>query len=252
MTKKLVLIFFSLTAFQVSAQRIMPTTWSNQISSFSDVSVDHGGRGVLSGMDQMRANVKGDYFWEESFQKGKVFFYPQQISTPTGESVGLDSLVGVEMRFDLWNNNVEFMHGEEIKIIETAKVSNILSLNEDNSISQYINPKEFDSKNVKGFFELLGARDGIAFLQSKEITVQRGDYNPALDVGSKEPIIGKKDHYHFWDGEELVSIDSKKEVMKMVAALGIDAKSYLKSSKNKLKQADDYKKLAHFVFETSR
>lgn len=253
MTKILSLISLIFLSFQVSAQRIMPNSWSNQISSLSDVDVDiSGGRDMLYGLNEMKSNVKGDYFWEESFHKGKVFFYQQQITTPTGESVGLDSLVGVEMRFDLWNNNVEFKYGEEIKVIETAKVSNILSLNEDNSVSQYINPKEFESKNVKGFFELLGARDGIAFLQSKEITLQRGDYNPALDVGSKEPIINKKDHYHFWDGEELISIDSKKEVMKLVNSLGMDAKYYLKSSKNRLKQTEDYKKLAHYVFETGR
>ncbi|WP_341226554.1 hypothetical protein [uncultured Arcticibacterium sp.] len=252
MTKTITLVSLIFLSFQLSAQRIFPHNWFNAKNFYSDIEVGTGGNEKLLSMTDIKSNVKGDYFWEEGFQKGKVYFYQQNMTTATGETVGLDSLVGVETRFDLWNNNVEFKYGEQIKIIETSKVSNILCLNEDNSVSQFINPKEFESKNVKGFFELLGARDGIAFLQSKEISVQRGDYNAVLDVGSKEPIINKKNHYHFWDGEELVSIDSKKEVMNLVNSLGIDAKYYLKSSKNKLRQTEDYKKLAHFVFETGR
>ncbi|AWV99671.1 hypothetical protein [Arcticibacterium luteifluviistationis] len=248
--KKQILVFLCFMSFQLSAQRILPQQWFTE-NNFSEVDFSDGGQNKLYGLNDMKSNVKGDYFWNESFQKGKVYFYPQQLGIPNGKTVNLDSLIGIEMRVDLWNNNVEFKYGDEIKVIETAKVSNILSLNDDSSVSQYINPKEFESDHVKGLFELLGSKDGVAFLQSKEISVQRGDYNAALDVGSKEPIITKSNNFHFWNGEALIPIDSKKEVTNMLNVLALDGKGYLKSSKNKLKETEDYKKLAHFVFETS-
>lgn len=249
--EKQILVFLCFMSFQLSAQRILPQKWFTE-NSFSDLDISDGVQDKLYGLNEIKSNVKGDYFWNETFQKGKVYFYPQQLKTSNGKTVSLDSLINVEVRMDLWNNNVEFKYGDEIKVIETARVSNILSLNGGNSVLQYINPKEFGNDNVKGLLELLGSKDGIAFLQSKEITVQRGDYNAALDVGSKEPIVNKKEHFHFWNGQILSGIDSKKEVMNMLNGLGLDAKAYLKSSKNKLKETDDYKKLAHFVFETER
>lgn len=244
------LAFFSFQSHDLLAQRILPQVWFNE-NNISDRAINVGDQAMLYGLGSSVSEIKGDYFWEEKFQAAIVYFYPQQIKSLTGGTINLDSLGGVEIRFDLWNNNVEFKTDQEIKIISANKVSNVLIQDDTKSVSQFINPKEFQNPQTKGLFELLASKNGKAFLQSKEILLQRANYNPALDTGSKEPQITKKEHFHFWDGKKLTSIDNKKDVESLLGSFNLDAKKYLKESKNKLKEAEDFKKLAHFIFESN-
>jgi hypothetical protein len=243
-----VFILVLLVAVSASAQRILPQVWFNE-NNISDKTIKVGDKSILYGLGQNNIEIKGDYFWDEGFLKAKVYFYPQQIASKNGGTINLDSLTGIEVRFDLWNNNVEFKSDDGIKVISAKSVSNVLFLNPNASVSQFINPKEFNSANEKGLFELLNSKKGAALLQSKEILIQKPTYNPALDTGSKVPQVIKKDHFHFWDGSKLISIDSKNEVSQLLDSLGLDAKKYLKGSKNRLNSVEDYKSLVHFIFE---
>jgi hypothetical protein len=248
--KYFVFAFTFLSFIKTDAQRILPQVWFNE-NNISDNAISIGDNSRLYGLGKAITELDGDYFWNEKFEKAKVYFYQQNIISKQSESINLDSLSGVETRLDLWNNQVEFKSEEGIKIISTTKVSTILTLNEDGSVSQFINPIEFGEHKVKGLFELLGFKGGRAFLQSKEVLVQRANYNPALDTGSKEPTITKKNHFYFWKEGNLLAIDNKKDITELLKSLNIDAKKYFKNSGNKLKEPEDYKKLAHFVFETS-
>ena len=251
MAVKYVFIFLLLTGPKLWAQRILPQVWFNE-NNINDKSLNIGDNSRLYGLDNSTRELKGDYFWDMEFSKAKVYFYPQNITTSPEVSIRLDSLSGVEVRIDLANNNLEFKSGDEIKIISSTKISNILMLNADKSISQFINPTEFGAIEVKGFFEILSFMNGQSFLQSKEVLIQRADYNAALDTGNKEPTIAKKSHFYFWNGEILSAIDNKKDVAELLKSYNIDAKKYFKNSGNKLKDSEDYKKLAHFVFQTGR
>jgi hypothetical protein len=246
MIRVFILVFFAIIS--ASAQRILPQVWFNE-NNISDKTIKMGDKSILYGLGQSNIELKGDYFWEEDFLKANVYFYPQQIASINGGLINLDSLFGEEVRFDLWNNNIEFRSEGGIKVISAASVSHVLLLNPNSSVSQFINPKEFTSLNEKGLFELLNSKNDAAVLQSKEILIQKPNYNPALDTGNKEPQITKKDHFHYWDGLRLVSIDNKSEVLQLLNYLGFDAKKYLKNSKNRLNSSGDYKNLAHFIFE---
>jgi hypothetical protein len=243
------LFLYLIIAYQpISAQRILPQVWFNE-NNINDNTLNIGDNSRLYGLGNSTKDLKGDYYWDIDFKKSKVYFYPQSIIASNGKSINLDSLSGFDVRIDLANDNVEFKSGEEIKVISSSKVSNILMLNADESVSQFINPTEFGTPEVKGLFELIAFKKGQSFLQKKEILIQRANYNAALDTGNKEETIAKKSHFYFWNGAHLTLIDSKKDVTEMLKSFDIDAKKYFKSSGNKLKDPEDYKNLAHFVFE---
>jgi hypothetical protein len=249
MPPKSLLLYLIMAAQPLSAQRILPQVWFNE-NNISDNSLSIGDNARLYSLGSSTQELKGDYFWNIDFKKSKVYFYPQNIIVSHGKSINLDSLTGVDVRIDLANDNVEFKSGEEIKVISASKVSNILMLNADENVSQYINPIEFKAAEIKGLFELLAFQKGKTFLQSQEVLIQRANYNAALDTGNKEPTIAKKSHFYFWNTTILIPIDNKKDVAELLNSLNIDAKKYFKNSGNRLKDQNDYKKLAHFVFET--
>ncbi len=244
-----VLTFFVCLSSLAFAQRILPQVWFNE-NNISDNSIRVGDASMLYGLNGQASEIEGDYFWSQNFQKAKIYFYPQEYKIAGGGLIQLDSLFGVEVRFDIWNDRVEFKSEKGIKVVSAKKVSHVLQQGREGSISQFINPKEFHRVGLKGFLLILDVREERAFLQSKELLVQRPNYNPALDTGSKDYKIAKKAHFHYWNGSDIMDIDNKKDVTNLLESLGLDAKKYLKNSKNKLKSDEDYKDLAHFVFES--
>lgn len=233
----------------VFGQRILPQIWFNE-NNISDKSIQIGDASMLYGLNSHSSDLEGDYFWNQVFQKANVYFYPQELKMISGGIVKLDSLLGVGLRLDLWNDRVEFKSPSGIKVIDAEKVSHVLIQESEGSISQFINPEEFQFEAMKGLLMVLGVGGKRVILQSKEVLVQRPDYNPALDTGSKEFKIVKKNHYHYWNGNQILNIDNKKNVANLLESLGLDAKKYLKNSKNKLKSDEDFKDLAHFIFES--
>lgn len=229
-------------------QRILPQVWFNE-NNISDKSIQVGDASMLYGLNGQGAELVGDYFWGKDFQRAKIYFYPQELKVVSGGLVKLDSLFGVELRFDLWNDRVEFKSPDGIKVIGAEKVSHVLIQDNEGLISQFINPREFESASLKGFLMVLGVKGKRTVLQSKEVLVQRPNYNSALDTGSKEYQIAKKNHFYYWNGNHILNIDSKKDVANLLESLSLNGKKYLKNSKNKLKIDEDYRDLAHFIFE---
>ncbi|MGK0139264.1 MAG: hypothetical protein ACI9DJ_002723 [Algoriphagus sp.] len=248
--RKIVLLMYlvSLSSL-VFGQRILPQIWFNE-NNISDKSIQIGDASMLYGLNSHSSDLEGDYFWNQVFQKANVYFYPQELKMISGGIVKLDSLLGVGLRLDLWNDRVEFKSPSGIKVIDAEKVSHILIQESEGSISQFINPEEFQFEAMKGLLMVLGVGGKRVILQSKEVLVQRPDYNSALDTGSKEFKIVKKNHFHYWNGNQILNIDNKKNVANLLESLGLDAKKYLKNSKNKLKSDEDFKDLAHFIFES--
>jgi hypothetical protein len=127
--KYFVFAFTFLSFIKTDAQRILPQVWFNE-NNISDNAISIGDNSRLYGLGKAITELDGDYFWNEKFEKAKVYFYQQNIISKQSESINLDSLSGVETRLDLWNNQVEFKSEEGIKIISATKVSTILTLNE--------------------------------------------------------------------------------------------------------------------------
>ncbi len=233
-----------ITAFSVSAQRILPQSWFNE-NNISDEAISVGDQSRLFGISALKDDSKLDYYWDKDFKVSKVYFYSQKVNSG---SVISDSVSGIETRIDLWNKRVEFNTANEIKVAEALKVSNIFAINSEKKLFQFINAKEFGSENLTSFFKLLNASENNALLMSKEVIVQNANYNAALDTGNKEATIAKMDHFYYWNGTSLIGIDSKKEVSELLTDLGFNAKDYLKKSCNKLKSEEDYLKLGHYIF----
>lgn len=238
-----------LLSFKGIGQRILPQIWFNE-NNIRDSRFSVGDGSKIYGLSGKSSEENLDYYWEKTFQDAMVYFYPQELKSTDGVLIKLDSLAGIPVRFDLWNNRLEIKTSEEIKVIGLEKVSNLILKNEEDQIEQFINPKEFGLKEVKGLLLLLGSANSRAILCSKELLIQSPTYNAALDTGTKEATVSKKAHFYFWDGQKALPIDSKKEVIEVLDIMSLDSKKYFKESGNKLKSESDYRNLAHFLFHS--
>ncbi|KPM48440.1 hypothetical protein [Jiulongibacter sediminis] len=241
--KSAVTLSFLLTATFANAQRVLPNTWYNNgsVQTGTIAITDDKTVGSLFSIPE-EENL--DYYWDQDFHPGKVYYMGRSVDT--GELI-LDSLASKEVRMDIWNNRIEFNTPKEIKIMEMRRVVNLLVEEDKNEIAQFIHPEEFGIKDVKGMVKLLIFKNEKAVLMSKALKVTPPTYVAALDTGTKEATIDKKNQFLFWDGDSIYDINSKKEAREVMAGMGINGKAYFKNSKNKLKTEEDYKKLGFFI-----
>lgn len=243
MKKSYLITLLSIAFFSADAQRIMPQGWMDT-NNVSDRNISVGSNNMLFGTRQ--TNVEGDYYWNKEWQPANVYFYQQKYVGDGGKMVTLDSVNNIGIRFDIWNDVLEFNDASGIKTIPAKYVSNVLTKNEDNSVSQFINPREFGQTGIKGFFELLSAGKKGALLASKEIIKQAPNYVPALGTGNQNAQLVKKDHFYWFLDGKLEEVKSTKDLIGLMVSGQKEVETFAKKNKLKGKSKEDLAAIADY------
>lgn len=242
MKKVLACLLFTIV-FTANAQRILPQQWMDQ-ANVGDRHINVGSNNVLFGTRQ--TGVEGDYYWDKDWQAANVYFYTQKYAAPGGKIVSLDSVNNVELRIDIWNDLLEFNDAGGIKTIPAKYVSNVITKAKDNSITQFINPREFGQTEIKGFFELLSTGKRGSLLSGREIIKQAPNYVPALGTGNQNAQLVKKDHIYFFTDGTLVEVKSKKDLIEAMGDMQEKVENFAKKEKLKGKSQDDMKAMVDY------
>jgi hypothetical protein len=193
-----------------------------------------------------KADVDGDYYWNKDWQTANVYFYTQKYVGQGGKMVSLDSVTNIDLRFDIWNDILEFNAEGGIKTIPAKYVSNVLTKDESGAVSQFINPREFGRRDVKGFFELLSTGNKGILLTSREIIKQAPNYVPALGAGNKNTQLVKKDHYYWFTEGGLQEVKSKKDLLEFMNAYEKQVKVFVKKNKIRGRSKEGLKAIADY------
>lgn len=237
------LCFLCTVFFTVDAQRILPQRWMDT-NNVSDRNISVGDNTMMFGT--RTTDVDGDYYWSKDWQTANVYFYTQKYVGQGGKMVSLDSVNNVDLRFDIWNDVLEFNAEGGIKTIPAKYVSNVLSKDESGTVSQFINPREFGRTDVKGFFELLSTGKKGTLLTSREIIKQAPNYVPALGAGNQNTQLVKKDHYYWFTNGALEEIKGTKDLVDMTGGEKKAVELYAKKNKIKGKSKEDLKTVADY------
>jgi hypothetical protein len=116
----------------------------------------------------------------------------------------------------------------------------------DNSVNQFINPREFGKTDVKGFFELLSTGKKGFLLASKEIIKQAPNYVPALGAGNQNTQLVKKDHYYWFSEGKLKEVKGKKDYFALMAPDKKQVEVFAKKNKLRGKSKEDLKAIADY------
>ncbi|MFB0947200.1 MAG: hypothetical protein ACI9V1_002967 [Spirosomataceae bacterium] len=242
--KKASFIYILLLGFiTADAQRILPQKWMDA-ANVGDRNISVGSNNMLFGTRQ--SDVEGDYYWNKDWQTANVYFYTQKYVGEGGKMVTLDSVNNIDLRFDIWNDVLEFNDASGIKTIPAKYVSNVMTKGSDNSVNQFINPREFGKTDVKGFFELLSTGKKGFLLASKEIIKQAPNYVPALGAGNQNTQLVKKDHYYWFSEGKLKEVKGKKDYFALMAPDKKQVEVFAKKNKLRGKSKEDLKAIADY------
>ena len=187
--------------------------------------------GTLFGIKGPAGKVIGDVYVDTAWQAGNVKFYGKLNATT-------DSLAGVPVRLDLMANEVEVRASTQD--IRAAKASTVRYVDVNNRIgssTRFINVREYrgEADALSGFFEQV-VTGKLDLLQHPSVYVRRGNYNMALNVGTKDDEIVKKTDWYIAKNKQATKFSpGKKALLDLMSDRKDQVEAYLKKDKPDLK-----------------
>jgi hypothetical protein len=220
------------TAWSQEQEEFMTQTTRDRIN-FSNFNIPN--TTTLFGIKGPSGKVLGDPYIDTVWQAGNVKFYGR-LNAKT------DSIAGVPVRIDLLANEVEIRAGaKDIRATKAATVRYVDVNNRSSTSSRFINVREYrgEADALSGFFEqiVVGKFD---LLHHPTVYIRRSNYNPAMNVGTKDDEIMKKaDWYLAYNKRAVKFSPSKKALLDLMADRKEQIEAYLKSKKPDLKSQSD-------------
>lgn len=189
--------------------------------------------GVLFGVEGEKGKLIGDNYYDTTFQAGNIRFY--------GRVGGSDSLAGIPVRYDLLTQEVEVRTGaNDIRAAKAPTVRYFVMNNRVGGPGVFINAREFrgEADELLGFLESL-VSGKLSLLQRHSIQLKKGNYNAALNVGTKDDEMVKKRDYYVAKGRIAMKFSpSKKALLELMNDQQTAVEAYLKDKKPDLKKTN--------------
>lgn len=217
-------------AFAQAQTEYMSQTTRDRIN-FTNLNISNNA--TLFSIKGPAGNLIGHPYLDTTWQAGNVKFYNR-----LGVSLTTDSLAGVPVRLDLLAHEIEVRAGaSNIKAVKATAVRYVDINNSFGTVSRYINAHEYqmDGQILPGFFEQL-VTGKLDLLLYPSAYIRRANYNMALNTGSKDDeLMKKQDWYVVREKQATKFSPGKKAILELMADKKEQVETFLKTEKPDLK-----------------
>jgi hypothetical protein len=177
---------------------------------------------MLYGLPGPSGSVIGDTYLTDDWSKSKIQLYEKE-----------KIIAGFPIKYDIKGEILEVKSGNEVKVLHASKVKTLVILDPSTNTERYfVNAIDFrlDGAPLSGFLEVM--TDGTTpLLKQTYIFEKEPDYNAALNVGSRDVKILKKERFFYSKGRQLSKIQGKKSLSGAFGEHSDDMTDYIKSNK---------------------
>jgi hypothetical protein len=214
---------FSFAILRVHAQAVIPpeTRAEFNISRFSGTEGFRIGE-MLFGLPASSGNVIGDNYLSPNWCNSKIQLYEN------GKIIA-----GFPVKYDLKSEVIEIKSKDGIKVLATSKVKTFVILDSIFGGERYfVNARELRlvGTPLTGFLEVI-VDGNTPLLKKTYLFAKEPTYNPALDIGSHDTKILKKEKFYFSKGKELNKIQGKKSLSTAFGEHNAEMNEYIKTNK---------------------
>jgi hypothetical protein len=206
-------------------------------------------------MQQVKAGVTtSDVFFEIPLPAGKVVGDTYLDTKWKSGSIMLfdsDKMVkGYPIRYDINTNEIEISSSTGVKVLFGKKVRSFMWLDSLTDAPHYfVNASAYAEDNaatLSGFFEVL-VDGNFPLFKRTSLVVEKANYNPQLNAGSRDDKIIKQVDYFAASGNKVIPLPSSKK--KFFALFGDRAGEIMNYSKQKaprISREEDLKAIFSF------
>lgn len=234
-TKQLILIFILLGVHQVYSQQVPTSSYITQRSLTALSASGTKGGEFLFGLGPSYPETEGSFYLNLNWNKSSFILKKNE-----------KEIQGFHVKYDLKNSVLEILTRTDIKVVDINKILNLTWLDSISNKPQFfINAEQFNVKETKllGLLEVLV--DGKTPLFKHTSTfIQPSNYNAALNSGSKNDQIKKKEKYYFSiDQVTLIEVRGKKSILKETEEISDKIEKIIKENSLSLSRETDLIKL---------
>ena len=173
------------------------------------------------GLAHLPAEVRGDVYLTPYWNNASIILYADQMV-----------LDGLAVKFDIYRNEFDIRFANGVRVLPGSKVKTVVWADSlTRQLRYFINASDFKENGVplKGFFEVLS--DGaIPLLSLSFVEILEPDFNPALNVGSRDIRIIQKNNVSYLLGNEVFRIKSKKQLEELFQSHQKEMKDFMKKN----------------------
>lgn len=164
--------------------------------------------------------IEGDAYWDVHWGKGAIQFYEKDRWA-----------TGYTIRHNIQRNDFEFRMDKDIRVIEGNKIRHMVFVDSISGKTRFlVNGRDYKEEGISlsGFLEVLVEGDN-ALMKGIRLEILKPDFSPALNVGSKNTRILKKESYFYVDGKEIFRIKSRKSVESLLVNREEELNNFIKN-----------------------
>jgi hypothetical protein len=180
---------------------------SKDALNFGAAKVSRNG-GIMYGFDNEPVELEGSSYADSTWKQGSFIFYP----TEKGLNKKSDTVHGFTLRYDVHKAEVDILHKNKCFAATTDMLKGFFYKENIKVASHYfvnMNDYKGEVEDLKGFAEVL-SNGRMKLFKYYSTALKNPDFNPALNVGSKNYKLVHKTQYYFGTGKILQKLDSGK------------------------------------------
>jgi hypothetical protein len=185
---------------------------------------------MIQGLAPPPGRIVGDTYLNKKWNKASLLLFDSE-----------KMIEGYPVKYDIQQDVVEVMAKNGIKIIEGKKIKSMVWIDSVTSTPSYfVNARDYNIEGaaLNGFLEVIV--DGTLPLMKRTTIIEKEpDYVPALDVGSRDKKILKKETFFCSQKASLKKIGNKKSVLPVFGDQSKDVESFVKANKLNLNKTPD-------------
>lgn len=187
----------------------------------------------MHGFDTYTKQLLGSPYEDSTFQAGNIRFYRPLPGTTS------DSIMNVPIRYELQAHQLEILASpNSIKVARAPQVRQFTMSNKAlNTISYFVNVQEFrgETAQLEGFFDVVTTGKAM-LLRYPLVAVSKGNYNVALNVGSKDDeLVVKQEWYVSLNKKVVAFTPGKRALIALFQDKEAEMTTFLKQQKPDLK-----------------
>ncbi|NJN43124.1 MAG: hypothetical protein HC811_13755 [Flammeovirgaceae bacterium] len=185
---------------------------NNILYRYSQLQTGQGGGVIMNLPSSDVPEIIGNTYWDNRWSKSSLLLYKNE-----------ELVEGYLIRYDIYKSEFEFRINNDVKVLKGSFVKNMVWLDSITERPRYmVNGKDFreEGVSVSGFLEVLvEGKNGL--FKKVNLEILKPDFNPALNVGSSDYRILKKEAYYYNESEKLIRIKIKKKIWNLCKRKGI-------------------------------
>ena len=192
---------------------------------------------MLFGIPLPPGEVIGNTYLDLKWNKSRIMFYENE-----------KIIEGLPVKYNIKEELLEIKTKYGVKVLEAARVKSFMWADSLLTLEHYfINGKEYKQNGspLSGFLEVL-SEGSIPLLKRTAIIQKDPNYIAALDVGSTDTKLIKKETFYFAKGTDLKKIGTKKSLLQAFGEHSTAVEQYIKENKLDLDRQNDLAKIFEF------